>query len=76
MSRSQKPRKPYRPKWNSGGVKLRSEPWRVAAVFNPLESMLDAIERDDGFIAHLEAALLQFEAELQQMVAELERKSA
>lgn len=34
------------------------------------------IERDDGFIANLEAALLQFEAELQQMVAELERKSA
>ncbi|UXC37149.1 hypothetical protein [Cupriavidus gilardii] len=51
MSRSQKPRKPYRPKWNSGGVKLRSEPWRVAAVFAPLESMLDAIERDGEVMA-------------------------
>ncbi|ALD90309.1 exonuclease [Cupriavidus gilardii CR3] len=36
----------------------------------------ERIERDEGFIANLEAALLQFEAELQQMVAELERKSA
>lgn len=46
MSQSQKPRKPYRPKWNMGGVKMRSEPWRVAAVFDPLEAILDGLERD------------------------------
>lgn len=46
MSRSQKPRKPYRPRWNLGGVKIRSEPWRVAAVFDPLEAILDGLERD------------------------------
>lgn len=46
MSRSQKPRKPYRPRWNLGGIKIRSEPWRVAAVFDPLEAILDGLERD------------------------------
>ncbi|HBO83086.1 MAG TPA: exonuclease, partial [Cupriavidus sp.] len=34
------------------------------------------IPRDDEYISKLAAALLQFEAELQQMIAELERKSA
>lgn len=46
MARSKKPRKPYRPAWNGAGVKLRAEPWKVDAVFRPLESILDALDRD------------------------------
>jgi hypothetical protein len=34
------------------------------------------ILRDDHFISEMLGALLQFEADLQQMVADLERKSA
>lgn len=46
MSKSKKPRKAYRPSWNAGGVKLRTEPWKVEAVFRPLEMILAVIERD------------------------------
>lgn len=46
MARSKKPRKPYRPAWNGGGVKLRTEPWKVDAVFRPLETILDELGRD------------------------------
>lgn len=46
MAANKKPRKPYRPRWNTGGVKLRTEPWRVEAVFSPLETILAMIERD------------------------------
>ncbi|MGT2507885.1 hypothetical protein [Cupriavidus basilensis] len=47
MSRQKKPRrKAYRPCWNGGGAKLRAEPWKVEAVFGPLERILDAIDRD------------------------------
>lgn len=46
MAGTKKPRKPYRQAWNAGGVKLRTEPWKVDAVFRPLEKIIDAIERD------------------------------
>jgi len=45
MARSTKPRKKYVPKWNAGKT-LRTEPWKVAAVFGPVESILDRLERD------------------------------
>lgn len=41
-----------------------------------LRLYVQRIPRDDKFISDMAAALLQFEAELQQMIAELERKSA
>lgn len=46
MAANKKPRKAYRPSWNAGGVKLRTEPWKVEAVFSPLEQILAVIERD------------------------------
>lgn len=46
MSVSKKPRKSHRPAWNSGGVLLKSQPWKMQAVFGPLESILDQLERD------------------------------
>ncbi len=45
MGASTKPRKAYQPRWNAGGVKLRSQPWKVAAVFGPLEAILDQLEQ-------------------------------
>lgn len=41
-----------------------------------LRLYVQRIQRDDDYIAKLAAGLLQFEAELQQMIAELERRSA
>lgn len=41
-----------------------------------LRLYVQRIPRDDDYIAKLAAGLLQFEAELQQMLAELERRSA
>ena len=46
MGTSTKPRKGHRRAWNNGGVKLRSQPWKVAAVFNPLESIINQLERE------------------------------
>lgn len=46
MAGNKKPRKPYRPTWNGGGVKLRTEPWKVEAVFRPLINILDALDND------------------------------
>ncbi|WAL81498.1 hypothetical protein OYT13_16800 [Pandoraea sp. XJJ-1] len=44
MAASKRPRKPYRPGRNGCGVLLRAEPWKVAAVFGPLEQILDELE--------------------------------
>ena len=38
-----RPKKQYRPR-PQGAVKLRTQPWRVAAVFSPLEAILRQIE--------------------------------
>lgn len=46
MAGNKKPRKQHRPGWNSGGVLLKSQPWKMKAVFGPLESILDQLERD------------------------------
>ena len=46
MGQSRKPRKVYRPKWNVGTSKLRTQLWKVAAVFDPLTATLDQLERD------------------------------
>ena len=46
MGNSTKPRKSHRRGWNAGGVKLRSQPWKVAAVFNPLEAIINQLERE------------------------------
>ena len=46
MGTSTKPRKAHRRAWNAGGVKLRSQPWKVAAVFNPLEAIINQLEQD------------------------------
>lgn len=45
MAASKKPRKPHRKCWNAGGVLLKSEPWKVRAVFGPLEAILDQLEQ-------------------------------
>lgn len=46
MAGTKKPRKAYHKTWNSGGVLLKSQPWKLRAVFSPLESILDQLERD------------------------------
>ncbi len=46
MAGNKKPRKKYQPRWNGGNVKLKTEPWKVAAVFGPLENILDELESD------------------------------
>lgn len=46
MAGTKKPRKAYRPGWNSGGVKLMAQPWKLKAVFGPLEAILDQLEQD------------------------------
>lgn len=46
MARSARPRKPYRPKFDGDQVKLKMQPWKVAAVFDPLTAILDQLERD------------------------------
>jgi hypothetical protein len=45
MGANKKPRHAYRAKWNSGGTKLRSQPWKIAAVFNPLTAIIDQLEQ-------------------------------
>lgn len=44
MPTNKKPPKPYRPKVNSGRVKLRAQMWKIYAVFEPVEAILDEIE--------------------------------
>jgi hypothetical protein len=47
MAGNRKPtRKAHRPKWNGAGVKLKTEPWKVAAIFNPLTAILDQLEQE------------------------------
>ena len=42
---SKKPRnKAYRPKYAGENVKLKMQPWKVAAVFNPLEAIINQLE--------------------------------
>lgn len=36
-----------RKSWNAGGVLLKSEPWKIHAVFNPLEAIIDQLEQDE-----------------------------
>lgn len=46
MSRKRKTRdKIYRPGWTTASVKLKTQPWRVAAVFDPLYAMIDQLEQ-------------------------------
>ncbi|WP_027798276.1 hypothetical protein [Paraburkholderia dilworthii] len=45
MSRSQKPRKKYNPQSRAGHVKLRAQPWKIHAVFEPVEAILEEIEQ-------------------------------
>ncbi|MEX3933305.1 hypothetical protein AB4Y32_16130 [Paraburkholderia phymatum] len=44
MSRNKKPRKRYNPQSRAGHVKLRAQPWKIHAVFEPVEAILDEIE--------------------------------
>ncbi|SIT50492.1 conserved hypothetical protein [Paraburkholderia piptadeniae] len=46
MPGTKKPRKPFRPSWNRGGVMLRTQPWKVAAVFGSVEKILDQLDTD------------------------------
>lgn len=39
-------RKAYRQKCGGGNLKLKTEPWKVAAIFNPLTAILDQLEQD------------------------------
>ncbi|AHB08507.1 hypothetical protein U875_14155 [Pandoraea pnomenusa 3kgm] len=54
MSRQKKPRnKRYSPGRNGCGVRLRAELWKVAAVFGPLEQILDELEGEGTVSATL-----------------------
>lgn len=44
MAVSKRPRKQHRPGRTGCGIRLRAEPWKVAAVFGPLERILDELE--------------------------------
>ena len=46
MAGNKKPRKTHRKTWNAGGIKLKAQPIKMKAVFGPLESILDQLERD------------------------------
>ena len=46
MAGTKKRNKAYRPGWNSGGVLLKAQPWKIKLVFGPLENILDQLERD------------------------------
>lgn len=64
-----------------GNMMVTGRAWWDFISYDPrqcerLRLYVQRILRDDDFISAMLAALLQFEAELQQMVAELERKSA
>jgi hypothetical protein len=45
MAGNRKPRKPYNPQSRAGRVKLRAQPWKIHAVFEPVEAILDEIEQ-------------------------------
>lgn len=45
MAVSKRPRKPYRPGRASCGVRLRAEPWKVSATFDPVTAILDELEQ-------------------------------
>jgi len=49
MARNKRPPKPYRPKYTEANIKLKFQPWKVHAVFSPLESILEQLE-DEGTI--------------------------
>lgn len=45
MAGNKKPRRRYNPKSRAGQVKLRAQPWKIHAVFEPVEVILDEIEQ-------------------------------
>ncbi|MCY1549204.1 hypothetical protein D9M68_853620 [compost metagenome] len=59
MGRTKKPRKAYRPRGVMPQGTLRLQPWKLNASFEPLERLLDQIERgaaldvsDDGIVTY------------------------
>lgn len=46
MGKNRRPHKPYRPKYAEANIKLKFQPWKVQAVFSPLESILEQLEKD------------------------------
>jgi len=64
-----------------GNMFVKGRAWWDFISYDPrqcerLRLYVQRVPRDDAYIADLAAGLLQFEAELQQMLAELDRKSA
>lgn len=64
-----------------GNMLVTGRAWWDFISYDPrqcerLRLYVQRIQRDDEYISTMVAALLQFEAELQQMIAELERRSA
>lgn len=45
MAGNKKPRRRYSPQSRAGHVKLRAQPWKIHAVFEPVEAILDEIEQ-------------------------------
>lgn len=45
MAGQKKRNKKYRPRLAGDTIKLKMQPWKVAAVFGPLESILDQLEQ-------------------------------
>lgn len=46
MAGNNKPRKAHKPSWNNGGAKLKTQPWKLRSVFDPLESIIDQLEQE------------------------------
>jgi len=46
MAGTKRPKKQHRRSWNAGGVLLKSQPWKIQAVFSPLEQILNQLEQD------------------------------
>lgn len=44
MAGAKKRSKPYRARWSPANAKLKTMPWRVSAVFNPMLAIIDQLE--------------------------------
>ena len=59
MARSSKPRKPYQARHPISNLRVRTQPWRLDAMFGPLEEMLLHIARE-GTLEETEAGALLY----------------
>lgn len=50
QSKKRKGAKRYDPQTRAGHVKLRAQPWKIHAVFEPVEAILEEIEQSGMII--------------------------